>query len=219
MSKFDTIFNNNRTSTNTGTSSQISSQRKYNSFLKEKYDTPKKVDYNYKETEFPDLALNKTEISKTPLKKSENKKYSDITATVNEVKQVKSNPVPPGWTQYSKTKNSHLFDVTYGEKTKRQIEEEQRQEQEEAKLSDPSYIHEKMISTLVKNWARYKIQYDEIHGEGSYDLLYYTDPIYASDEEDYENNNEYIHNYDNYDSHEEYIHNNLDDDVKLIINK
>jgi hypothetical protein len=218
MSKFDTIFNN-KTSANTGTSSQNVSQRKYNSFIKEKNEPPKKVEYDYKETEFPDLALNKTQIAQTPSKKSENKKYSDITATVNEVKAVKSNPVPPGWTQYSKTKNSHLFEVSYGNKTKRQIEEDLQLELEQAKLSDPSYIYEKMISTLVKNWTRYKIQYDELHGEGSYDLLYHTDPIYASDEEDIENNNEYNHNYDNYDSPDEYIHNNVDDDVKITINK
>lgn len=215
MSKFDTIFNNNRTSINTGTSS---SQRKYNSFVKEKNEQPKKPEYDYKETEFPDLALNKTQITQTPSKKSENKKYSDITAKVNEVQSVKSNPVPPGWTQYSKTKNSHLFEVSYGDKTKKQIEEDLQLELEKAKLSDPSYIYEKMISTLVKNWTRYKIQYDELHGEGSYDLLYYTDPIYSSDEEDTENNNEYNYNYDNYDSQEEYIHNNADD-VKIPINK
>ena len=41
------------------------------------------------------------------------------------VKIVEKNPVLPGWTQYSKSnKNTAFFDVTYGDKTKRQIEQE-----------------------------------------------------------------------------------------------
>ena len=88
----------------------------------------------------------------------------------------------PGWVQYtksktkSKTKNTTFFDVTYGDKTKRQIE----QEQQEDLLNDPIYIHNKIMFTLAKNWNKYKRQYDEIHGEGAYDLAHYTEPIYPS---------------------------------------
>lgn len=209
MSKFDTIFTNNRSSTYTGTNSQNGGQRKYNSFVSRDINNPSKKVYDYKETEFPDLTINKTSTDQTPSKICENKKYSDITSTVNEVKIINTNPLPPGWIQYSrsKTKNSHLFEVTYGEKTKRQIE----QEEEDAKLSDPAYINEKIISTLVKNWTRYKKQYDEINGEGSYDLIYYTEPVYAFEDDDNKNyNNEYNYNYDSYDSQEEYIYNNAD---------
>ena len=62
-----------------------------------------------------------------------------------------------------------------------------------------------MISTLTNTWSRYKMQYDLLHGEDAYDLVYYTEPIYSLDE----NENEYetdkvIYDYNNYDSQEEY---------------
>ena len=84
----------------------------------------------------------------------------------------------PGWVQYTKstTKNTILFDVTYGDKTKRQIE----QEQEYAMLNDPLYIYNKTMTTLANNWNKYKRQYDEVHGEGAYELIHYTKPIYPS---------------------------------------
>jgi hypothetical protein len=42
-----------------------------------------------------------------------------------------------------------------------------------------------MKLALANNWNKYKQQYDEIHGEGAYDLVYYTEPIYSSLDENF----------------------------------
>jgi hypothetical protein len=135
----------------------------------------KDIKYNYKEELFPDLSVNK--VSSTVSNSSKN--YANVTATINEVKKVYKNPVLPGWVQYSKSNKTNktiFFDVTYGDKTKRQIE----QEQENALLNDPLYIHNKTMSALAKNWNNYKRQYDEVHGEGAYEMVHYMEPIYPS---------------------------------------
>ena len=129
------------------------------------------------------------------------KNYANITLNVNENENaiIKKTPVLPGWIQYSKSKNSHLFEVTYGSKTKRQIEEE-------FKVSNPLYIYRQMITTLECRWARYKIHYDKIHGEGSYDLEYHTEPIYEFDENfsDSEKDYDYENAYNSSHSQEDY---------------
>jgi hypothetical protein len=73
-------------------------------------------------------------------------------------------------------------------------------DQEDALLDNPAYIYNKMIETLSNNWTRYKVQYDSIHGEGAYDLVYYSPPVYPEDE--YfsdgisDNNNDYTGSYE-----------------------
>ena len=179
MSKYDNLFKNTYNSDNVTRSSL-----KPNVFLSKdtNENNPKDTKFNYKEELFPDLSVNKVESSVKNNTNSSNN-YATITAKVNKVKIVEKNPVMPGWVQYTKSKsksksksNTILFDVTYGDKTKRQIE----QEQNDAMLNDPLYIYNKTMSTLANNWNKYKIQYDELHGEGAYELAYYTKPIYPS---------------------------------------
>lgn len=190
MSKFDKLFNKP-----TPTTYNNGSFGRPNSFIiKEKV----MAKFDYKEEAFPDLLVcnNKVLVSDT-----KTKKYSDITSTVNEVKKIEDNLVPPGWTQFTRTKGNWKFDIVHGEKTKRQLEQEQEKEQEkeqEARINNPEYIYNKLITTLSNNWLRYKIQYDSIHGEGAYDLIYYLEPIYFEDEkcpDGISNNNDY--SYDN----------------------
>ena len=171
MSKYDNLFKNTYNS---------EKSLKPNIFLSKdtNENNPKDTKFNYKEELFPDLSVNKVVASVTNTTNANSKNYANIAATVNEVKIVKKNPVLPGWVQYTKstTKNTILFDVTYGDKTKRQIE----QEQEYAMLNDPLYIYNKTMTTLANNWNKYKRQYDEVHGEGAYELIHYTKPIYPS---------------------------------------
>lgn len=169
MSKYDNLFNK---------PTPINDKRP-NSFLSNK-DKEKEKDtknYNYKDNEFPDLIpAAKTEQDATAA--SSVKKYSDIAATVNQVKKVQEAPIPPGWTGYFKDKETNKFIIQHGEKTKRQLE----MDQEDKLNNNPSYIYNQMITTLANNWERYKTQYDSIHGEGAYDLVYYLPPIYPDDE-------------------------------------
>jgi len=170
MSKYDNLFNK---------PTPIINDKRPNSFLSNK-DKDKEKDtknYNYKDNEFPDLApAAKTEKNVTTAEST--KKYSDIASTINEVKKVQDALIPPGWTMYSKDKNTSKFVITHGEKTKRQLE----MDQEDKIINSPLYIYNQMITTLAKNWSQYKIQYDSIHGEGAYDLVHYLPPVYPDDE-------------------------------------
>jgi hypothetical protein len=197
MSKYDNLFNNSR--------SEVRSDyitNKSNSFIfKAKDDVNKKITYDYQETAFPDLALNKP--LEIQVNRATTQKYSDIAAIINEKVKVKENPVPPGWIQYSRSKQSHLFEVTYGSKTKRQL----KLENEELQMSNPLYIYKQMTAVLECRWAKYMIQYDKIHGEGAYHLLHYTEPIYNFDEDlsdEKDGNNEYDYDYNSSNSQENY---------------
>ena len=203
MSKYDNLFKpTNRSDTSTR------STLKSNIFLSNDTNENNKKDtkYNYKEELFPDLSVNKVGPSVTNTINNISKNYANITATVNEVKIVEKNPVLPGWIQYSKSnKKTIFFDVTYGDKTKRQIE----QEKKDALLNDPLYIHNKTMSALAKNWNKYKQQYDELHGEGAYDLIHYTEPIYPSLDEHFSDDEKESNSYSSeeelsYYSHERY---------------
>lgn len=198
MSKYDNLFKNTYNS-DTSTRSSL----KPNVFLSKdaNENNQKDTKFNYKEELFPDLSVNKvlTTIPVTNAITTNSKNYANIAATVNEVKIVEKNPVLPGWVQYTKstTKNTILFDVTYGDKTKRQIE----QEHHDAMLNDSLYIYNKTMTTLAKNWNKYKRQYDELHGEGAYELAYYTEPIYPSLDEHFSDDEKESNSYS---SEEEY---------------
>jgi len=195
MSKYDNLFNNSRSVVNT-IQYNVS---KPNSFILKEKDVNKKITYDYQETAFPDLAHNKS--LELQVNNTINKKYVDIAAIINETVKEKEKPVPPGWIQYSRSKKSHLFEVTNGSKTKRQI----KLENEELYMSSPLYINRLMIKTLECRWATYKIQYDKIHGEGSYDLEYHTEQIYDDEYlSEYEYENEYEYDYNSSNSQENY---------------
>jgi hypothetical protein len=189
MSKYDNLFKN---AYNSDKSLPISNRP--NIFIsKDINNNQKDTNFNYKEELFPDLSVNKVG---STVRNTNSNNYASITAKVNEVKIVEKNPVLPGWIQYTKSnKNTSLFDVRYGDKTKRQIEEEKEQEKRDSLLNDPFYIHNKTVSALAKNWNKYKQQYDEFHGEGAYDLIYYTEPIYPSLEDYLSDNEKETHQY------------------------
>jgi hypothetical protein len=203
MSKFDNLFKTVTGNSNVNSGySRVNDRNNANNnnAFKDKgiEDTNKKITYNYHNAEFPDLVENVSSVFET----NSSKNYANIAANVNEIVVIKKNDVLPGWTQYSKSKQSHLFEVTYGSKTKRQIE----QELADAKLSNPLYIYRQMITTLECRWARYKIRYDKIHGEGSYDLEYHTDLIYDFDENfsDVEKDYDYEKDYNSSNSQDDY---------------
>jgi hypothetical protein len=168
MSKYDNLFNKPR---------QVETVKRTNSFITVTPVVENTSHFDYKDNLFPELSISKASIS---TKANETKKYADITAIINDKKMVTDvNPVPAGWIQYSKSmiKKNCIFDVRYGEKTKRQLE----QERHDTLVNESMYIHNQMISALANNWNRYKTQYDAIHGEGAYDLLHYTESIYSDD--------------------------------------
>jgi hypothetical protein len=64
------------------------------------------------------------------------------------------------------------------------------------------------LKELSSNWNKYKLSYDKIHGKGSYDEMYYSEPIYPwldttfNSDEDSENEyfTDYNYHYDSYQS-------------------
>ena len=192
MSKFDNLFKNDRSANSSR--NDVISNKNTNSFVfkdAERDDTNKKTSYDFKETEFPDLTIGKQATLTTTTK---DKNYANITLTVNEIPIENKIMVPPGWTQYTFCKKSGLLEVVNGSKTKRQIE----QEKEDSHMSNSNVIYKEMIITLEQNWLRYKKQYDKIHGEGAYDLVYYTEPVYPEDDyfSDTDNGNGSSYDYD-----------------------
>lgn len=157
--------------------------------------------FNFCQNDFPDLANTCPKVVADQSKNNNRDKdsnYASITATVVATDTVIDNTikVPPGWTMYKRNENNFGFTVSHGEKTQSQILQERKEKLE----ADPGFIHNNMIATLVNNWSRYKYKYDEIHGEGSYDLVYYTEPIYSFDElcSDIESDQDSL-NYSSYD--------------------
>jgi hypothetical protein len=208
MSKYDNLFKNTYNPDNA-----TKPTFKPNIFLSKDTNNNENIqkNFNYKEELFPDLSVNKV-VSSVNNNNNSSNNYATITAKVNEVKIVEKNPVLPGWTQYTRSnKKTCFFDVRYGDKTKTQIEQELNKEKRDALLNDPLYIHNKTMSALANNWNKYKQQYDELHGEGAYDLIYYTEPIYPeldehfSDKEkeshQYSSEEEASYYYDEYDKH------------------
>jgi len=160
----------------------------------------KEKKYNYQENDFPDLVSSKKVIIENV--QNVDTKYATIAATLNDTIMVSNEvTVPPGCIQYTKHKDKYCFIVKYGDKTRSQI----LQEQKDKLKSNPTYIHNRMIATLVDNWSRYKLNYDEIHGEGSYDELYYTESIYSSEDfcSDVESDRDTYDSYDEYASYDE----------------
>jgi len=160
----------------------------------------KEKKYNYQENDFPDLVPSKKVFIEYDQNLDTN--YATIAAISNETIIISNDvTVPPGWIQYTKDKNKYGFTVKYGDKTKTQI----LQEQKDKLKSNPGYIYNNMIATLVGNWSRYKLNYDNIHGEGSYDQIYYTEPIYSSEDfnSDVESDHETCDSYDEYASYDE----------------
>lgn len=184
-------FNNNNRryrDTNTNTNKFVSN------------DVKKEKKYNYIENDFPDLVPSK----KVFIENEQNvdTKYATIAATTNDIIIVSNDvTVPSGWIQYTKHKDKYGFIVKYGDKTRSQI----LQEQKDKLKSNPTYIHNHMIATLVDNWSRYKINYDNLHGEGSYDEIYYNEPIYSLEDfnSDVESDRETYDSYDEYASYDE----------------
>lgn len=171
---------------------QFNSNRRY----QDRDNVKKEKKYNYQENDFPDLVPSKKVLIEND--QTLDTKYATIAATLNNTIVISNDvTVPPGWIQYTKDKDKYGFTVKYGEKTRSQI----LQEQKDKLKSNPRYIYNHMMATLVDNWSRYKINYDEIHGEGAYDEIYYIEPTYSSEDfcSDVESDR------DTYDSYDEYI--------------
>ena len=130
-----------------------------------------------------------------------NKQYNTIISTsTNTVVSNEKQHVLPGWTQYvvHKDKKVYPFTITYGAKPKSDINFIEKE-----KYLDLDSVSN-IVTTLKGNWERYKINYDRVHGKGAYDLEYYTDPIYPSQEYTSDSESDYNDNDNNTDGYDSY---------------
>ena len=81
----------------------------------------------------------------------------------------------PGWVQISKIDNNIVIDqANIGAYD---IKMQKIQELQE----DPNYIMKRVVAIMQKKWIKYRIDYDNIYGEGAYNELHYLSPVYGSE--------------------------------------
>ena len=146
--------------------------------------------YKYKDDDFPDLTVDTNKIENET--QVNEKKYLSAAAVVADVKTVE-NKVSPGCIKYEKYKGDSVLHVTYGDKINNNSK---------ILIGKSKYMD---LSPLVDNWNRYKLKYDEIHGEGAYVEAYYMDSVYGLYEEFSDTESDYDPDvYDNYEEYETY---------------
>ena len=153
--------------------STMMANRQSNTF---KDETIKRPTFDLKPIEFPNLSVVSSKNDTKNNANNNSKKYSTIVTTViTTVTTVEEKIyVPPGWVQYTSYKSKYPFTITVGEKTKSELTLLESQQ-------DIHYIPS-IISQLSTNWDKYKTNYDKLHGQGAYDKIYFSEPIYPSDE-------------------------------------
>ncbi len=108
-----------------------------------------------------------------------------IDPIVTDHSELSETHVKPGWVEISQINNTNIY--KYGEPTpfmKRLEELEQEPEY------DPNDIMNKAIDIMSKNWKRYEKYYDELNGEGSYEEQFKLPPVYDSDYDDSDTDDE-----------------------------
>ena len=138
----------------------------------------KPVVYLHNDNQFPDLVDNNC-IKKTISTNACN--YMGAASTVIAKPVVKNEKVPDGLTQYTYYKATCRTIVSYGKKTKSELEREKQEQLE----NEPHYICDTILKELSYNWNKYRLAYDKTHGPNSYDNIYHTEPIYPYLDEEF----------------------------------
>ena len=108
-------------------------------------------------------------------------KFKDILNNVIKPEiEVNKIQVRPGWIEISKIKTSGKIIYNYGSTIPNDIKKKQEEELE----NDPNYIMDKAVTIMQRNWDRYQIEYDIIHGDGAYNEMYVLPPVYGEDYDD-----------------------------------
>jgi len=133
----------------------------------------------------------------TVVEPSSNKtQFKDIISNINHdnsFEEIKNN-IKPGWVEISRVNGKTIFKE--GPLTPYLIH---LQEQEELE-NEPNYIMNKAITQMIINRNRYIQEYNFFHGEGAYEEMYILPPVYGSEydtEDDDEDTNSSDEYYDN----------------------
>ena len=152
------------------------------------------------EEEFPLLCE-----TQSALMTSENTcKFKDAVNTVIPEEIIEELKVLPKWVSYSRQNGKTI--INHGSSVlERLILENETQILE----NSPNKLMINVIEKLQRKWDKFKVDYDSIHGEGSYNQSYILSPVYGpeyelDDEDYYEDNSSNEHN-DNNEYIEEYM--------------
>ena len=104
------------------------------------------------------------------------------------------NLVTPGFVEITVVNNK--FIMKHGPPTRSEIKMNARLERE----NNINFCMNNVIVALATQWTKYKEDYDNLNGDGSYDELYCLPPVYGPeyDIEEEETNDEQIHNESDY---------------------
>lgn len=170
-SSFNKSSSNNSSSNNfsSNKSNIVYHKKEQNNHFRETTPIVKTGEFIINEELFPSL---------TPIvtsSKNNSTNFKDALNQKNEITIVNDISLKPGWVQISKVNDKIIINQAkpspYDIKMK-QIEE---------LYKDTNYIMNQIVNTMQANWLKYKTNYDNINGEGSYDDLYYLPPVYDSD--------------------------------------
>ena len=130
------------------------------------------------EEEFPLLCESHTILIENTLK------FTDAVNTVIAEEIVEEAKVLPKWVSYSRQNGTTIVNTGSYIIEKLRLEKEQ-----EILENSPNVLMKNVIDKLQKKWEQFKVEYDLIHGDGSYDNLYILPPVYGPeyelDDEDY----------------------------------
>jgi hypothetical protein len=134
---------------------------------------------------FPDLIPIKNEPSPEIQQSKQYINFKDIVNTkIQEEIIDETKIINHGWVRISKSKTNNEIIWKYGPPTEFEIKL-QKQEKVENNIN---YCMNKAIEIIQDRWNKYKEEYDELNGEGSYDEKYSLSPVYGSEyDTEYEN--------------------------------
>lgn len=138
---------------------------------------------------FPELVkINETNISilETPNKPIS---FKHILNNVDENAEPRlENTIPEGWVKLSFNNRKTLIEYGPSTMSVHQPKTELKQEKFEQNEEDPNYIMFNAIEAMKKSWDKYKLEYDDLHGEGAYVERFCSSPVYGSE---YDSESEY----------------------------
>jgi hypothetical protein len=130
-------------------------------------------------------------------------KFTDAVNTVIE-EIVAEEVVRPKWVSYARQNGTTI--VHQGTHV---LEKLKRYNEQQLLENSPNTLMKNVVDKLEKKWEKFRVDYDLIHGEGTYNQTYILPPVYGQeyeldDEEYYEDNSSNEH-FDTNEYFEEYI--------------
>ena len=121
-------------------------------------------------------------------------KFTDAVNTVIAAETIAEEVVRPKWVSYSRQNGNTI--INQGSHVLERLKQYNEQQILE---NSPNTLMKNVVDKLQKKWGKFKVEYDLIYGDGSYDNLYILPPVYGPeydlDDEDYyddTNSNEYL---------------------------